>query len=493
MPTFLYPLVCLAIWLSASPLFAQDHEGFAFRQTLARWNAQISALEGGDANQRFQEASYLYFELKDREAKLRDLQFRGMGHNSGILDYVAQDALPRLNRLFERWNRTPDRAHYDRELDKQRYYISETEARIRNLWTEMQRGNPGILRVMQLMAFSRSETIGDGTIGDWNPNSPGNIQSTAIKGLIKVLNQIQNKGDRGISVSQLQEFQGTLIGAAEHHFSRGGLINGIVFRQGDGNTKHVREYLAEFEREINAMPPGLIASFEGYTRFIHLHPFGDVNGRIAEVIKQDILGRAGLPPTITREKISSENYLYQNIFGRGNYFGEVNDMARETEAFLNVWKQILGTDGKIIDVWLSGPHVVTTMIKNGRRMTVINNRTYSLAEGVELPPIKNSPVLIGRDAQDLSLRFTTDNWVNQNEVKPTHTVKTGRFGEVQLSYPFFVLDTPEISEQGTKMEFAFNYQTPKGETVWFKNRDQNFSAIVGQANATLCGVLKGAM
>lgn len=469
--------MCFSLLSLASHALSGVHDDYATDQYIKLLNENLRVLNNaGPQNGKAAELLHIeFFETQERLKNIAQLESLGQSYGGTIRAFLRDKYLPALNAVYQKWNIKPDAKPYDAAKIKAANELKVAEAELAATFRDMQRRSPLTRRLLQYLSLSRSETIATGIIGDWNPDAPGAIQSSALSGVRYVLNEMERPEVRGrnLTVDTLLQWQGAMLGKAAHFFSQPGRINDIVFQQADGRRVHVRDHLATWQRELAARPANLVAANEAYWMFLHLHPFGDANGRIAELARHYILAKADLPPVLTREKVAIENYKFQAIFGRGNVDVEHTQLARETRDFMLALDKTIGA-GKIVGLDLAGGSVVVQVERGGETRALVISRVHTLDTGKALPPVTGTPVVVGK-ASDLSLRVTNDSWKTQVDVKPAAVVETRRLSETKLSYAIYEVAAPN-NPAGNRTSFAYFYDHPNGR-VWFNNDGANYTAV----------------
>lgn len=490
----LLPLVPVIVsLLVASSSLAGVHEDYARDQYLKALANEVQAIKQGGAGKPeiVDRLNVAFYDAKERIQTMDKIKSLGQSVTESVRTYLKDTHLPALEAVYSQWQLTPNKGAYDKANEAARARLKVAEAELKAAYAEAKIHGPALKRMLQFLALARSETLADGTIGDWNPDSPEAIQQSALAGLRRVLEAMEQPDveSKPMTVDSLLRFQAILLGRAAHFYSQPGRINDIVFQQSDGQKVHVKKYLEAWERTVAERPAGLEAANEAYGTFLHLHPFGDANGRVAELARQFILSKADLPPLITREKTAVENYKYQGLFGGGIVADAHTGLATETTAFIKGLSKVIGENGRITGVDLAGGNVVAEVERAGKTSLVVVNRTYSLTEGTSLPPVTGSPVAVGKAPSEVSMRLTTDSWKTSTDLAPKEVVKTTREGPVNLSFAIYEVEVPS-SAGGHKAQFAFYYDHPNGSRVWFNNNNRNFLALTAPAGA--CGELRRA-
>jgi hypothetical protein len=476
--------VHLFFLLAAFQSSADEIENFVQEEIIRLYRQRISVLERlsslSQANR--QDILELRLDLQVRRDELFRQRSMGMGYNENFLRFVTDEAILRTQVLLAKWKldsaiQEDFAAKHVAALDRK---VSLAEFRLRHTYSKIVTIHPRLYEILSLMAFSRSETLSDGTIGEWNPADPRSIQSSSSEGLKKVLLSFMEtvRLRTKLDVDQLVKYHLQLLGAAGHFYSRGGQINDIVFVGENGQQTTARDVLAEWEKSIQNSRPDLRIAQQSYDTLIHVHGFGDANGRIAEIAKQHVLAIAYLPPLLTREKTAVENYQYQKRFGTGFFQEGLYRQTLETQGFIEEISRLIPASETIGEVQLAGSSVVIATLKDDKPANLhVITRMYEHREG-QLPPIKGVPVISDAKLGDLQLRLTTNNWENYQDLAPTKLITTERQGRTKLAYGVFSLPMSGSSFSTIALSFAFHYRQSNGLEVWFNNRQANYNVAL---------------
>ncbi|WP_373298359.1 Fic family protein [Nakamurella endophytica] len=63
------------------------------------------------------------------------------------------------------------------------------------------------------------------------------------------------------------------------------------------------------EQRLNGQRPSTVIAAVVHAWLAHIHPFPDGNGRLARILMNATLMRAGLPPAIIRHKTDGSMYI----------------------------------------------------------------------------------------------------------------------------------------------------------------------------------------
>jgi hypothetical protein len=427
-----------------------------------------------------------YFGTLERLENLEMVRDQGFSWKGGLHEYLSKEWMPELDAFLKEKNITPSKDAWNKFRKKEAESLkSEADLLAKSAKDLNSPQGQKIKRILQLLSFVRSESIADGTIGDWNPASAEEIQASSVRGLVNVLNSIESKefSSQKITLEKIQEFQGNLLGKAQHHFSQAGRINEIVFTNKDGKKTHVRELLTSLIEELNSdissqsNDQKLLRALSLYGRFLHYHPFGDANGRTAEMLLQIALEQAQLLPLLTREKTAYENYAYQRMFGDNDpsLTGALSISKESTEvakALLNFYKQKC----EIQRLGISGANVVTFCKNKEDLYAHVWARVYVARKGKPLPPVKGAPVIADAKAEDLNLRYSSDIWKTSSDAKPALVIPLKRLGLSDVSFVGFELKIPS-PQHGISFAYWFENVQVAGEskTVWFNNNQNNYN------------------
>jgi hypothetical protein len=417
-------------------------------------------------------------ELHDASLRIKSLEAArnaGMTFDASFLEHLRSVHVPALEATLTQKGLTADEAELQPDHHRAQGQLDDLtkklEAAIKA--AEKKTKDSKILRsLFELLAFSRSETLGDGRIGDWNPASSDQIQGSAIRGLLWVLETIdQRPSEQSITYEDLMAWHRALLGSAGHSFSFGGRVNDIYFANEQGQKEHVSLFVRRWLDKVNTSSGGILESINLYGEFLHMHPFGDSNGRMAEVGKVLLTSKVGLLPLITREKTSVENYLFQPLYGNGDLAQEAIAQANETLAVHQAIRDILGGQ-PLTGVELIGSNVVFSSATT----IFVLNRTYFVDPSLTgLPPVRGAAVVLDtQEARDsYRLRMTFNNFATVQDIAPSVLVPTARLGRLKLGYPIFAVKKKDLP-QGVPMTFQFLYKHPQSGDVIFHNNGQNY-------------------
>lgn len=506
------PMILLIfLMIAAQTAFSGDHDDYVARNKMEEIDALVEQWKNlpSPTQEQINQLHLLYAETKKRLEVLEKVRFEGMNYNHTFYLYLRDKLQPGLSDLYSHYGLKPDETPFQKQIEQDRRQTLQVEKELREEYQKLVKTHPLIKRIMQYMGFARSETLGVGVIGKLNPDGSSSerntectkrIQDSALWGLDQVLDHLGSlQTIPAITLEDLSQYHGKLLGLAQHEYSTPGKVNDIFFKNGRGEKISIQEYLQVWEKEINENDPSLANAIRAYDGILHLHPYGDSNGRIAELVRQIILEKAQLPPLLTREKTAYENYLAQQYFGQGNFYKDALALARETLDYLRHWSQILNPDPnesqveiQIQDVKLTGGHVVVAVREKGthgnHEKIIVTNRTYRIPENVPLPPILGATVISIAPIEAAQMRITTNQWKTHRTVSPKTWVPTHREGKAELYYPFYELNIENVDENGNihvnnkgeelPVEFVFFYKHKNGQDIWFNNKTKNFSTLI---------------
>ncbi len=427
-----------------------------------------------------------YYDTVDRWKTILATQKMGAAYNHPFLEKLNQSYLPQLDSLKKKWSFEPDHAVYQSVIDSLREQVQAEESMIKKDVLSLFERHPRLKEVLQYLALARSETITAGSIGDHDPASKFDIQSSAIAGVkrvIHLMNTIDWKA-HPIDIGTLLEFHKHLLGKAAHVNSQPGKINDIHFKNEKGEPVHVYHFLKAWEQRV-AGSTGAIDAMHRYSEFLHYHPLGDSNGRIAEVAKQLLLLRSDLPPLLTREKVSLENYFFQQKFGNTEYslLLDAHDQLLETAAYLDHWRKVLEGHWRIFNIDLIGGNIAVQVASNQQTKLILANRGYLIKPKTELPPIKGSPVTVGFNHVDLKIKYSMNNWESQKDQAPDMVFVPHRIGRSKVGYYLYEASIPR-EYSSSQVSFAFHYKHPDSSKpeVWFKDGKWNYQGQIASWN-----------
>lgn len=419
-------------------------------------------------------ATWSALELEDarlRIAELEGTKAARMSYDPIFLEHLQNVHVPAILQEVARRKVTPSKGAVASDDSQNKARLVELADALRNALKSSK--DAYLLRsLFELLAFSRSETLGDGRIGTWNPASVETIQDSAVHGLLWVLDQIaQRKATDIVTYEDLMQWHRALLGAAGHSMSSGGMVNDIHFLNKEGQWEHAALYVRRWLDAVNASSGSLEDAAKLYEEFLHLHPFGDSNGRIAEVGKVLITSKSGLLPIVTREKTAAENYLFQKLYGTGRSLKEVIAQAEETLDILAAVRAVT-KDQPLTGVDLVGSNI---LFSTSRSVFVMNRTYYVKPDETGLPPIRGAPVVLDETKARASyvMRVTWDQFKSFSDIKPAHLVRAKRLGRLKLEYPIFAISKTRIPK-GAGLTLQFLYTHPEAGDIVFNNHGNNY-------------------
>jgi hypothetical protein len=308
------------------------------------------------------------------------------------------------------------------------------------------------------------------------------IQATATAGLLQAIENLESfaASGQGPDLAFFRRQQAIMLGAAEHFYSRAGEIVPIVLAREDGAQVPLVTHVESWVRSLEEEPASAADSVAAYARVLHLHPFGDSNGRIAEVAKQVLLRRLGLPALLTPEKTSIETYRDSVGWGQTDFTEGALSQVRDTLEFLRPFEKLARGGWEIGEVSLSGSSVVAMLRRaSGGRAVLVIARALETTLGGALPPAPGAIVLAGERASALRLHLGVGGWSDSpDDLPPADVVPAPRVGDLQVAYPFYFRELG--AGEAARLVFAFHYTHAEGHEVWFNNggRDYRFSPCV---------------
>ncbi len=478
--------VLLSLLLGATVGVADPYQNFALHELRRVLEAQIQEIRTLPPADAQRSLSILYFDLVTRRTQLEIQKSFGLNYSLPFLQDLNSSILPAVQKVAETRGLVPQRHFYETARAAEELQVIQLTSRLERLWkSETLLGQPLARKVLSYLALGRSGTLSSGSIGDTNPSSRENIQDSSLEGLNRILENIKRDPEMRPTLNNLKAAHAQMLGAAQHFFSQPGQFNDIRFTQSFGGTTPIHHYLHLWEQALVLAEPSLRNAIAAYDGFLHLHPFGDVNGRIAELSRQMILRELGLPPLLTPEKTAVENYFYQHLFGSGPFSTQASFLLNETLRVLEFLRDEIAGNFKIADVLLSGSHVILDLDTHfGQRRVAVLTKSFDVPEKGAVPPELGSSVIVGGVESALHLRYTLDQWKSQSDMTTKKSISTSRMGRPQTRYSLFLL--PDVIKHGAgyPMSFVFFHHNKGNEISWLNNGGSNYSASLMDRTST---------